>query len=176
MRRKRSSAPRGSPAGRPGGAAEAGSGAGETRLPERGRSGRRLLLAWGPVVAFECAVLFASSRPGLNAPGGLDHLDKGAHFLEYATLGALLYRGLRLSGASPSRAIAIAFGAAALLGAGDERLQAEIPGRDSSVLDWAADVAGGLAGAVGWAWLERRRRRGPRDAPASRVRAAGTEG
>jgi VanZ family protein len=70
-------------------------------------------------------------------------MDKLAHAAEYAVLGFLLSGGF-----AQRRAWIPALLAGAVFGAGDELFQAVIPGRDSSLLDWAADVAGLLVGAA----------------------------
>lgn len=104
----------------------------------------------------EAVVLFLSSRPNLHLPGAVPNLDKLAHFVEYAVVGGVLFRALRLSGAG---GIAAAAGTVALvcgLGAGDEWLQSGVPGRESGAPDWLADTAGGIAGAGSARWLERR--------------------
>jgi VanZ family protein len=48
-----------------------------------------------------------------------------------------------------------------VLGAADELHQKFIPGRDTELLDWAADTTGGLLGAMTWAAF-RSRRKDPR--------------
>jgi VanZ family protein len=108
---------------------------------------RRFLAAWGPVLAFEALVFFLSSRPYLQVPGNVPNLDKGAHFLEYAALGGLLFRAFRLWGTGRGRALVFALALAAGLGAADERFQRLIPGRVCSILDWTADLCGAFAGA-----------------------------
>ena len=81
-------------------------------------------------------------RPILPLP----HLDKVAHFMEYAALGIFLYRALRLSGGHRREAALVTLALVAGLGFGDEKLQSRVPGRDSSGLDWVADMVGGIAG------------------------------
>lgn len=128
--------------------AERGGGSGEVR---------RVLSAWLPVLLLEAAVLFVSSRPGLAAPAAIPHLDKAAHLFEYALLGGLIHRAWRVTGRSRRWAWLVSMLLVALLAAGDERLQAMVPGRDSSPGDWLADVLGGIAGNWGAArWFDRR--------------------
>ncbi len=117
----------------------------------------RFLRAWLPVLLFEATVLFLSSRPGGGLPAlDIPHLDKVAHFGEYAALGWLLYRALRMSGGRRAEAAWGTIGMIALLGLGDETLQSRIPGRTSSVGDWLADVCGGSFGTfVGARWESR---------------------
>lgn len=143
-------------------------------VPDAERRGARLVRAvsaWLPVIGLECLVLFLSTRPHLAVPGSIPHLDKAAHFAEYALLGGLLQRALSLSGVGRNRAWALVGLLAAGLSAGDEWVQSHVPGRDSSPLDWLADCIG--AGAGAWLmrqWIPGRGRSGP-DA-----RKRGTEG
>lgn len=111
--------------------------------------------AWLPVLLFEALVLYVSSRPNLQLPSGVPYLDKAAHFGEYAALGGLLYRALRLSGGLTRESALSAILAVALLGAGDEIFQRQIPGRFSSAFDWLADFTGGLVGALVARGIER---------------------
>ncbi len=116
--------------------------------PYRGPGGRPYLAAWIPVLLFEGLVLYLSSRPNLRLPSGVPYLDKMGHFGEYAALGGLLYRALRFSGGIRRESAVGAILAIALLGAGDEVFQRQIPGRFSSALDWMADFLGGVSGAL----------------------------
>lgn len=106
----------------------------------------RYLSAWLPVLVLEMGIIFLSSRPQPPVPSSIPHLDKVLHFMEYAALGALLFRAFHLSGARTREAVASVLALAALLGLGDEKLQSHVPGRDSSITDWFADVAGATAG------------------------------
>ncbi len=115
----------------------------------------RLLLAWAPVLAFQLLVIYLSTRPTLQT-SQLPYLDKVAHFSEYAVYAGLIYRALRLSGARLPHAPILAMLLVVVLAAGDEVLQSKVPNRDSSVRDWAADVAGGVAGVLVARILERR--------------------
>jgi VanZ family protein len=109
------------------------------------------------VLGLELLVLFVSSRPHLSlGTAGLPHLDKVAHFVEYAALGALLYRALRLSGGRRVEALLGTAALAALLALGDEIFQRRVPGRESSLLDWTADELGAIAGAWTVGRAERR--------------------
>jgi VanZ family protein len=92
-------------------------------------------------------VLFLSTRERLRPPAGLPHLDKAAHFAEYALLGALVHRALRRSGVGRAGSWILTGLVVGGLGAGDEWLQGRVRGRESSALDWLADFAGGWIGA-----------------------------
>lgn len=117
---------------------------------------RPWLAAWLPVLLFEAAVLYLSTRPNLRVPSGVPYLDKVAHFGEYAVLGWLLFRALRLSGGGRRESALSTILAIAFLGAGDEVFQRQIPGRFSSLRDWLADLAGGVVGAFLAGRFERR--------------------
>ena len=106
----------------------------------------RFLYAWLPVLLLEATVVFFSSRPGGSIHLPFARVDKILHFGEYAALGFVVYRALRMSGGGRRGAVAGTFGLVAMLGLGDEAFQSLIPGRDSSLLDWFADLLGGLAG------------------------------
>jgi VanZ family protein len=106
----------------------------------------RFLYAWLPVVLLEIMVLFFSSRPGGTIHLPFDRVDKVLHFGEYAALGFLLYRALRMSGGRGRDAVWVALALVGLLGLGDEAFQSRIPGRDSSIHDWFADLLGACAG------------------------------
>jgi VanZ family protein len=114
-----------------------------------------MLSAWLPVILFQIAIFAVSSRPNLDVAIPIRHLDKVAHLLEYAVLGGLLYRAMRLSRARRWVAFATAVLGAALMGGFDEGLQSLVPGRDCSLTDWFADCTGGWLGALGLARLEK---------------------
>jgi len=107
------------------------------------------LLAWLPVVAWAGMIFALSSIPDLGTELGTwdTVLRKLAHLVEFAVLGALLYRAVMREAA------------AALLGslyaATDELHQAFVPGRVGSPLDWLIDTIGVLAGVVLLARLAR---------------------
>jgi VanZ family protein len=109
---------------------------------------RRILAAWLPVLLLEALVLFLSSRPHLSLPSAIPHLDKAAHFTEYALLGCLLRRALAMTLPGGRGATIVAIFLVALLGAGDELFQSTVPGRESSPMDWLGDLLGGATGAV----------------------------
>jgi VanZ family protein len=82
------------------------------------------------------------------------------HFIEYAILAALLYRGLR-AGRPPrwQKRLAVAAGLIAWgFGFLDEFLQSFVPGRRGSPFDWAVDTAGLLTGlALVFFWARRKK-------------------
>jgi VanZ family protein len=99
---------------------------------------------WLPAIVYTVLIFLVSSIPSLKAPGGSVILaDKLAHLIEYGLLGVLLYY---VAGSRMGRTrwitwmLLIALGGS--IGALDEVYQSFIPGRDMSVYDWYADVAG----------------------------------
>lgn len=97
---------------------------------------------WGPVVLWAALIFVLSSIPGLTT--GLATWDlvlrKLAHLVEYAVLGALLFRALRREPA------AVALGSA--YAATDEVHQALVPGREGTGVDWLIDTVGVVAGVL----------------------------
>ena len=115
-------------------------------------------LVWAPPLAWMALIFFGSSTPGGELPGFLSllHLDKVAHFAEYAVLGLLTARAFarwpRLDAAvlvAACAAFAFAFGIT------DEIHQRFVPERTSSAFDLVPDLLGGTVGA--WVWLTARR-------------------
>jgi VanZ family protein len=107
------------------------------------------LWVWGPAVAQMAAIFALSSMSGVpDLPGGLSNYT--GHFIGYGLLGTLLLRGFagaRWAAVSPSsgwRAVVLA----SAYGVTDEVHQAFVPGRTSSVEDWAADTIGAVTGIV----------------------------
>ena len=96
------------------------------------------------LVLYVALIFVASSIPSLTPPGPRFLLrDKAAHFLEYAVLGGLLFKGIGF-GVSRSRLLTFGFlmAVGASLGALDELYQSYIPGRFMDVYDWYADALG----------------------------------
>ncbi|HSP06613.1 MAG TPA: VanZ family protein [Acidobacteriota bacterium] len=96
---------------------------------------------WLPVLAYATLILTLSSQSHL--PGASRLPDKPMHALEYSGFAFLLARALFPQRGRPrTRQVAVAFVLAALFAAFDEYYQSYIPGRDCSVYDWLADLAG----------------------------------
>jgi VanZ family protein len=95
-------------------------------------------------LAMAIAVFVGAESP---AAGTIAHpWDKVAHFLYYGVMALLLAHGLG------RRWWWIALFAVPLVGALDEWHQAAVPGRESSVFDWLADLAGAGAGVGAADW------------------------
>lgn len=107
--------------------------------------GRRLFRArWLPLIVYVVIIFALSAVPGLGVPGTFVYRDKLAHLVEYGGLGWLVHRAARDTWptAPGLRRALLGILAVSLLGACDELFQAGVPGRDSSVVDWAADTLG----------------------------------
>jgi len=107
---------------------------------------------WAPVVVWAAVIFAFSSIPGLGT--GLGTWDlvlrKLAHAAEFAILGALLARALRMPW--------LALAAGSLYAATDELHQAFVANRNASPVDWAIDTTGVAIGVCAWLLWRRRRR------------------
>jgi VanZ family protein len=109
---------------------------------------RRSLLPWLLVAIHMATAFYLSSQPNPLPELTARFWDKGLHFCEYGTLGALLLLALRASGFRGAAALLLAAAGASLYGASDELHQAFVPGRSCDLLDWITDTLGGAAGAA----------------------------
>lgn len=102
---------------------------------------KRSLLAFLPLGLWAAAVLLVGtlSIGPTSLPSGS---DKVAHFVMYGVGGALAAWAGRKQGSA--RAAWLALGLVILTGIADEMHQATVPGRDSDIMDLAADAAGAL--------------------------------
>jgi VanZ family protein len=122
--------------------------------------------AWIPVAAYMTLIFYLSSlpHPDEDLPKFLFETlgDKMLHVIEYALLSVLCYRAFRRAAGSyaAAHALVLAIAAASLYGVTDEVHQAFVPFRTSTWMDWVADTAGGLIGAVGYQRLIERRVKG----------------
>ena len=114
---------------------------------------RARIVAGGISLLIYLAIFLLSSLPASRLPAHLP--DCIPHFLEYAALAFFFIQVFRRP-AQPA-AMAMAFFLVALLGILDEWHQLSVPGRIFSLLDWAYDLAGGLAGLAAYLVLSRRR-------------------
>jgi VanZ family protein len=104
-----------------------------------------------PFFVWTILIFVVSSVPRL--PGDVFGMptwsDKIAHFLEYLILAFLFYRGIRGERwrmGVPAWLIVLVTGL--VIASVDEYHQAFIPGRDSNVFDWTADMAGVASGTL----------------------------
>ncbi|MGH7741168.1 MAG: VanZ family protein [Candidatus Eiseniibacteriota bacterium] len=114
----------------------------------------RFLAYWLPVLVMLTGIVVLSAQPHLKPPIEFPQSDKVFHLLEYGTLGFLLARAVRgsLPGQSVFVIAVLAVGLGACVGAGDEYFQSFVPGRESSALDWVADVTGLIVGLIAYRW------------------------
>ena len=114
-------------------------------------SGLRRLAPWWPSIAYMALIWALSSQSSQIAiPDLLPWHDKGAHFIEYAILGALYAHAVMRTWPQLSllRALAIAALLTSAWGYVDEIHQAFVPGRNSDVRDWFADTLGAIVGSA----------------------------
>lgn len=102
-----------------------------------------------PAILISLTIWFLSSMPTVPLPGTTG-ADKAAHFIAYAALGAAcaLAHSCTGLGTRPVVLFAAAAALSALYGITDELHQYFVPGRDTSILDWLADLSGSLAGSA----------------------------
>lgn len=124
----------------------------------------RLLLSWGPALAWAAFIFYLSSQVWDDAPVTFQVNDKVAHVLLYGVFGvALAWGARRLHG----RRVHILIMALGLLYAlSDEWHQSFVPMRTPSAGDLVADALGIVAGYLVMSWILRARekRRGSSDA------------
>lgn len=101
----------------------------------------RFLYYWGPVLLYATLILVASSVSRIPGP---PVSDKWLHFAEYSVFSLLLCRALKKNGRTQLswRDFSLLFAAGLLFAALDEYYQSFVPGRNASISDWWADVAG----------------------------------
>ena len=118
--------------------------------------------AWLPVAAYMALIFYFSSlpHPDEELPKFLFETlgDKLLHAIEYAVLGVLCYRAFRRAAGPFAAGYAVVFAivTASVYGATDEVHQAFVPFRTATWLDWVADTAGGVVGAVSYRCLMER--------------------
>src|SRR5262245_46755782 len=101
---------------------------------------------WLMVAGYVAVIFILSAQPGLHVPGTFEYRDKFAHIVEYGGLGVLLWLAARDTWPTqkPLNRTLLVLLAVMALGAIDEKFQAGVPGRESSVFDWLADTTGAL--------------------------------
>ena len=114
----------------------------------------RRIWYWLPVVAYASLIFYLSSlpHPEEELPKFLFEKigDKLLHLVEYAVLALLCYPAFRwVAGRRVAQqAVLVTILAVSFYGMTDEVHQAFVPFRESSWLDWVADTAGGVIGAL----------------------------
>jgi VanZ family protein len=110
--------------------------------------------AWAPVAAYMALIFYLSSlpHPDEELPKFLFEKlgDKFLHIIEYAVLAALCYRAFRRAAGpfAAGYAVLLSIVTTSLYGAMDEIHQAFVPFRTATWLDWVADTAGAMIGAL----------------------------
>lgn len=105
---------------------------------------RRILLAFWLIVIFGLSSIPALPGDYAKLPPGFDKL---AHFVEYSVLAVLLHQVLMMNGRRNQNLIALVVVIICIAIAGlDEIYQSLIPGRQSSITDLYADLAGIITG------------------------------
>jgi VanZ family protein len=114
---------------------------------------------WLPLLVWGALIFVGSSIPQLtNEKFGMPPgTDKVVHVVEYLVLAVLFCRGFGVRRLGESVSVWLLVIAICLaVGAVDEYHQRYIPGRDSNVLDFAADTLGIAVGtSLGAWWLKR---------------------
>jgi VanZ family protein len=100
----------------------------------------KYLRSWGPAAAWAAVLFLLSSIHGTDGGPSVPFLDKIAHCVLYAVLGAALARGRSRAPSTVPHAVLLVLGA--LYGISDEWHQSWVPGRDPDPADWLADVVG----------------------------------
>ena len=103
-----------------------------------------LALSWAGVL------YYLSAQPGTDEPMLFIHQDKAFHLIAFGLLGFLAMGATRAKGnAHRNWQVWLIVLLVGLYGIADEFHQHFVPGRDASIYDIAADMAGGVMGA--WA-------------------------
>jgi len=134
-------------------------------MPGHRSSVAPLLWIWIALIGYASLYPFSGWRIGppsptlhwlvLPWPRTSVRFDVVANLLGYLPFGALLYATLLRRGSSPGRALGMGTLCGALLSLAMEELQNFLPQRVPSLLDWALNVAGTLAGALAAMALQR---------------------
>jgi VanZ family protein len=109
---------------------------------------------WLAVGAYVAVIFALSSIPDLTPPGKVTYSDKIAHFVEYGGLGFLLFRALERAGLRAPLLVLAVVVVGMVVGGLDELYQGTV-GREQSVSDWLADVAGLVAVSLAMAGYRR---------------------
>lgn len=112
---------------------------------------KSVALAWLPALVYMALIFILSSIPTLASYSKhLPFRDKGAHFLEYAILGALTTHAAGRTFPELHRGRVFLFGVmlATLFGVSDELHQAFVPGRRADFGDIIADFLGAIVGGL----------------------------
>jgi len=133
-----------------------------------------LIIGWGAYACWAALLFVLSAQPPKDIVGmTFLHADKVLHFVYFGIGGFLFMAALSCSGNLPARLrIFLAMLVAVAIGFLDEWHQTFTPGRHGGdFFDFAADVAGGVAGITAsfliYEWIKRRFARTPASAAPS---------
>ena len=124
------------------------------RLRPSGRSSRRLIKYWLPVIICAILIFYLSSLTGKDIPGLFIGQDIIGHLTEYACFALLLSRALKAYNLklSYNKRILWVCVIAIIYAMSDEFHQSFVPGRDSSLFDLFIDAIGSLTGSLLYRW------------------------
>jgi len=108
-------------------------------------------------VAWMAMIAVLSSVPDADGSRGIGPWDKPAHLFAYGALAMLLARGLFADGMRHGWQVATIAALATLYGMTDELHQSFVPGREASLGDLLADLAGAASAATALFWRNARR-------------------
>jgi len=111
-----------------------------------------------PWIILMIIISIQSSISSIDVPQlGITFMDKILHFIVFGALGLLIIRGMMLSNIKKGFFWTLLIGSAfAIL---DEWHQLYVPGRDSSIYDFVADLLGILCFSLAYYWYQLRKRR-----------------
>jgi VanZ family protein len=116
----------------------------------------RKIIYFLPAVLYY-SLLFYFSQRSYNIELDVPHFDKGIHFLEFAFLAILIFFGYFKSLAITLKTKAVlTFITTTLLAISDEIHHYFVPGRESDILDVAADIGGIIFGLFLFWYFSRR--------------------
>lgn len=104
-----------------------------------------------------CGLIYwLSDQSTLPTPDLFENEDKLHHFLAYFGMGTLAWRALGHLPLRRELILLIGFGFCSVYGLSDEWHQSFVPGRNTNIMDWVADSAGGLIGVlIYYAWARK---------------------
>lgn len=104
----------------------------------------KYIYAWVPAILWAGVIFLFSALPYGNIPSlTVDHFDKMLHFFEYTLLAFLIMRGyFKVTDIKLGHIILFTLIIGGGYGILMELLQWWVPGRDASILDTAANIAG----------------------------------
>ena len=117
---------------------------------------KKYVADWLPVIALCVAIFVQSSFPPPDFGPAFPLKDKVMHMVAYGLLAVLFYRACRVTWPerlAPVQLLAISVLFASLYGLSDEFHQSFVAARQADALDWVADVAGSILGALGYMWV-----------------------